>query len=665
MRLFTLGGLNATLEGIEQDWVRSQPIRAGLLIYLAVEREVSRDSLCALMWPEIGDASAGHRLSQSIYSLRQYLPPESIDTRGRHVIAGASLQCDAAEFEHAVAQDNFELAMSVYRGPFLDGMHLVGTNEFESWCDAKRARYARLFRKACRAVVEQRSGSNDLEGTMRAADSWVEVDPMDDEARHRLIECLVATGNRIEALSQYEAYVHLLEAEGLKPLDETRELVKRIQSQASSLPRLARTAVPDQHPRRLGADVDSRLETELAPTFEIIRLLGAGNVAHVYLARDTTLQRLVAIKVLRSELAIDKTSRARFQREARSAAKLSHPNIAAVYSVGSLRDGTPYLVMEYIAGRNLADTLAAERALTVADTYQVLEQVAAALSAAHARGLIHRDLKPANIVWTRDTGRAVLMDFGLVAVVETGTQEIQRLTAAGEILGDPRYSSPEQLLGQAVTVATDIFSLGVLGYELLTQRVPYADSSGVRRLESQLHGTPAPLINQVPEVTPELSDLLYRCLNKVPTQRPTAIEIARRLRSTAGPAAASTHNSTSVAAPFRNHFGGFLQDLNRRGIPKVASWYIAASLVALQGADLILPTLRASSWFDMMVIIALGGFPLTLVFTWMFDVTRFGIDRTPATLIGSATGLQRLLGVLGLGLSVLLALLIGWWVLAS
>ena len=239
-------------------------------------------------------------------------------------------------------------------------------------------------------------------------------------------------------------------------------------------------------------DLQIQLQAELDSEFQIVRLLGEGSVAQVYLARERALQRLVAIKLMKSELAEDETARKRFERESRSAAKIHHHNVATVHRVGSLEDKTPFIIMEYIEGRDLADVLQAEGVMTIDQACHTLSQVASALAAAHENGIVHRDVKPDNVVQERDSDRVVLTDFGIAGLLETGTETITRLTQQGQLLGDPRYMSPEQLLGESVTDESDVYSLGIMGYELLTLKTPYEGTTSVQLVTAHLKKQPIP-----------------------------------------------------------------------------------------------------------------------------------------------------------------------------
>lgn len=208
-------------------------MRAALLVHLTLERAATRDALVALFWPEVEADSARRRLNQTVFALRQVLGEESIESHGRELRAGVQLQADALDFQRAVAAERYDDAVALYRGPFLAGVHLVNSNVFESWVDARRSKYAKQFRKACRAAVDARTDSGDLTGAVTMTQAWVAPDPLDDEAQHRLIELLARVSGRTEALKQYEVYTRLLEAEELEPLDQTRELAASIERQTN------------------------------------------------------------------------------------------------------------------------------------------------------------------------------------------------------------------------------------------------------------------------------------------------------------------------------------------------------------------------------------------------------------------------------------------------
>jgi len=243
--------------------------------------------------------------------------------------------------------------------------------------------------------------------------------------------------------------------------------------------------------------------------------LGVGGMARVYLATDRVLERQVAVKVLSPPYAQDPVFVARFRREARSAARLSHPNIVAVFDSGSDAD-QPYLVMEYVAGQSLAQLLAREGWLAPHRAAELAIEVCKALAAAHAQGLVHRDVTPANVLVGED-GRVKVTDFGIVKAAATTT-----LTGTGTVLGTAAYLSPEQAQGGPVDARSDLYSLGCVLYELLCGTAPFgsgADSPAVAIATRHVSEPPAPPSAHNPQVDPELDAVVLTALAKDPAHR--------------------------------------------------------------------------------------------------------------------------------------------------
>jgi eukaryotic-like serine/threonine-protein kinase len=245
--------------------------------------------------------------------------------------------------------------------------------------------------------------------------------------------------------------------------------------------------------------------------YRLERSLGHGGMATVHLARDEELGREVAIKRLSEALSGDEIFRERFMREARTAAGLSHPNIVGVFDVGE-EDGVPYIVMEWIQGRTLAELLEENGPLDADRTVDLILQACAGLEHAHAAGLVHRDIKPQNLL-VRDDDTLKIVDFGIARPVD-GTQ----LTLAGTILGTAAYLAPEQALGERVAAAADLYSLGAVTYELLSGRPPYEFESLAELPVKQRAGPPPPIDG----VSEELQDVLRRCLAPDPENRPAS-----------------------------------------------------------------------------------------------------------------------------------------------
>ncbi len=262
---------------------------------------------------------------------------------------------------------------------------------------------------------------------------------------------------------------------------------------------------------------------KLGNRYEIQKLLGEGATAIVYQGVDTLLQRTVAIKVLLPY--VDKTTRKRFQREAQAAAQLNHPNIMSIYDVGE--DEQPYLIVEYIEGRPLFDFIPSPPEQVAAIGQQICE----ALDYAHRQHLIHRDIKPANIYIT-PAGQIKIMDFGLAI---TGASK--RVTATGRVIGTPAYLSPEQAQGQPLTYHTDIYSTGIVLYEMATGVLPFDTNDIGILLLQQVKKPPKPPRELVPEIPPELERIILKALEKHPAARfQTAGEMAQALAAISGQA---------------------------------------------------------------------------------------------------------------------------------
>jgi serine/threonine protein kinase len=267
--------------------------------------------------------------------------------------------------------------------------------------------------------------------------------------------------------------------------------------------------------------------------YRIDRVLGQGGMALVYLGHDAKLGRPVAIKLLADNLAGDESFRARFMREARMAAGLSHVNIVHVYDVGQDTDERPYIVMEYVDGESLAETLTREGRLSPARVREVALDCCHGLEHAHAAGLVHRDIKPHNLLADRE-GKVKIADFGVArSLGET------QLTMAGSVLGSVGYLSPEQAAGRPVTPAADIYSLGATLYELLTGRTPHQGVLLTELLRQRGLRPPPPMAGIVSGVPAALETAVMSCLEADPERRPRSAS-ALALAIDAGDSTAAT-----------------------------------------------------------------------------------------------------------------------------
>jgi membrane protein YdbS with pleckstrin-like domain/predicted Ser/Thr protein kinase len=261
----------------------------------------------------------------------------------------------------------------------------------------------------------------------------------------------------------------------------------------------------------------------LGGRYRLLAPLGEGGMARVYRARDLRLNREVAVKILHDDLTRDPGFLSRFEREAQVVAGLAHPNIVPVYDVGG-EDGAPYIIMEYIRGRTLKETLEAGGPLSVARAVAIMLPILDALGYAHRQGLIHRDVKPHNILLTTD-GTPRLADFGIAHLVDGST------TRTAAILGSAQYLSPEQSRGEEATERSDIYACGIVLYETLAGRPPFDGGNALAVANQHLNVPPPPLTGMAAGVTPVLERVVGRALEKDPSARyPDTSEMSAALQ---------------------------------------------------------------------------------------------------------------------------------------
>jgi len=260
----------------------------------------------------------------------------------------------------------------------------------------------------------------------------------------------------------------------------------------------------------------------LGDRYALKEQIGSGGMAEVYLAHDNLLDRKVAVKILHEAYRADVEFIERFHREAKAAARLSHANIVSIYDVGVEGDDH-YIVMEYVPSNSLKDKLREEGALSIAEAVTIAKDIASGLAHAHSNNLVHCDIKPHNILLTAD-GHAKIADFGIARAVTESTA-----TYSGNVIGSVHYFSPEQAQGKTITPKSDVYSLGVVMYEMLTNKLPFTGDNAVAIAMKHIEEEPTPPSVYRSQIPPMMEAITLRAMNKNPDNRPTAFDLIQAL----------------------------------------------------------------------------------------------------------------------------------------
>ena len=257
--------------------------------------------------------------------------------------------------------------------------------------------------------------------------------------------------------------------------------------------------------------------------YVVTRKIGEGGMSFVYLADDVLRKERVAIKILSPSLSQDRTAMARLRREAELGGKLAHPNVCHIIRLGETMNGLVYVVMPFVEGELLCDVTNRMQQLPLALTVRYITDIAAGLQVAHELGIVHRDLKPENIMISRGpdgTERAIVMDFGL-AKERQMSAEMKKLTATGIVLGTPEFMSPEQLRGKPLDARTDVYSLGLMAYEMLTGKLPFPGRTQQEIMIARLKSEPMPIRAARPDLnfSPAVESVLLRSMAREPAER--------------------------------------------------------------------------------------------------------------------------------------------------
>ena len=545
LSLALLGPFQAQLGVAPLPGFRTLKVQA-LLVYLAIEPDPhSRESLMTLLWPGLPERSARGNLRQIIYYLRKAVPevtsreseendlvPLFVANRSAiQLNPAAAVEVDAHQFESyflgirnhnhlellacSDCRQNLEKAIALYRGNFLEDFYLDDSNEFEEWAQIWQEAYRRKALDALEILTAMSSRQKEYPQAQAYAERQLEIDDLRESAYRQLMEIMALSGQRADALATYERCRRLLAEElGMAPAKRTTEVYERILAGELSFD----TSMP-----------------EGVRGYELKDEIGEGAYGAIHRAVQPSVGREVAVKVIRRKYANDPDFIRRFEAEARTIARLEHPHIVPLYDYWRDPDGA-YLVMRYLRGGNLLTALASGP-WDLGPAGRLLDQISGALSAAHSQGVVHRDIKPANILLD-EASNAYLSDFGIAKDL---TGEMQ-MTAEGAVIGTPDYISPEQILNDPITPATDIYSLGAVLYETLTGKKPFLDSSVANLIYKHLHEPVPPVSASRPDLPPQIDRVIQKATAKRPADRyANALKMAQAFREAAAvPAAGPT-----------------------------------------------------------------------------------------------------------------------------
>jgi DNA-binding SARP family transcriptional activator len=502
---------------IQRGEVVSIPRRkAQALLYYLVsdQRAHARDTLATLLWEGSDDTRARRNLSNAITALRRALGTSS-EGRSYLLAEGDTLRfntaldyrLDAALFDHLAttalkevreqevplpaACGRLKEAVDLYRGDFLEGFTLEKCLAFQNWVSYEQQRLLNLLTEALQVLGEY----HERRGEHRQAAAFVarlsQIDDWSEDLHQWLMRLYYLDGDRAAALRQYELCQQILEREEMTVASETEALYQRI---------LQQERIPHRRER-----------------YERREELGRGRMGVVYRAWDVLLEREVALKVL-SKTGLEKKTLARFRREARALARLKHPNIVTLHDMGE-RQGVLYIAMELVEGQSLRQLLRPD----IPQAVDVAVQICAALEHAHQQGVIHRDIRPANVMVTPQ-GRVKVLDFGLARILDQAS-----LTGSGELKGTPLYTAPELIRGEKADERADLYSLGVVLYELVAGQPPFrGDLWAV--LHQQAAKPPSSPRRFNPAVPTALEQVILQLLAKSPQERfPSAAAVREAL----------------------------------------------------------------------------------------------------------------------------------------
>lgn len=509
LRLRTLGGL--ALSGpATPTGAAAQKSRVAVLAALAAagERGMTRDRLFALFWPDSDAERARNALNQAVFVLRRDVADDVfIGTAADLRLNAAVIRSDVADFDCAVRHEDWETAAGLYAGPFLDGVYLREAQDFERWTAEERSRLLRSYELALTRLAAAADAHHDAAGSVRWRKLLTVADPLSARAAFGYMSALVAAGDRTAALDFARAHEALLRKElDVAPDHEITELVRtlRVRDGQARLQKASENG--DQ-------GYAAFLRDALSDRYEIEQPLDRSPLWSAFRARTKDRDDPILLRVLHGTVAQTIVTE-RFVAELCRARGAHGAGIIPLHDAAS-RNGIVYFTSGLAPGSSLRDRLRRQHRLSVAESVGIATDVANALSAAHAAGVLHLNVKPRNI-FVHD-GHAYLADAGIAAALDAAVAG--EASQSGLIsLGTPAYISPEQARGMAtLDERTDIYALGCVLYQLLTGEPPFAGSSPATMVTRRLVEAP-PLI-EADWVPPTLKDVLASALARDPADR--------------------------------------------------------------------------------------------------------------------------------------------------
>ena len=510
-----------------------------LLAYLAVTgKSHSRETLATLFWPEADQQRSRSDLRRDLSILNKTLDDTwfNIDRETIGLKIDPSPWVDVLQFRQALAAcqehshdsaavcpdclPHLRQAVSLYSQDFLAGFTLRDCPEFDEWQRFQTEELRRELAEALERLVRGQSAQDDFKVAIPYARRWLALDSLHEPAHRQLMELYARAGQRAAALHQYQTCERILHEElGVPPGVETTALAERIRLESEGQ------------------------QGQLIKSYELKELIGAGGYGEVYRAYQPQVRREVAIKSILPQYANQSEFIRRFEAEAHMVAQLEHPHIVPLYDYWREPNGA-YLVMRWLRGGSLEDALK-NGPWNPEAAVKLLDQITGALMLAHQRGIIHRDLKPANILLD-ENGNAYLTDFGIAKQMTVSAS----MTQAGVVMGSPAYMAPETVNDETLTPQTDIYSLGVVLFEILTGRHPFPDTTPPKMIVKHLMEPLPPLQTIDSNLPPALNEIIQQATAKKPADRYADTRcLARAFRHAVAPEGTSVIEPADDATP--------------------------------------------------------------------------------------------------------------------